>query len=981
MKRLAFWSVVAVAALCAFGETYLVQDDQGTIKKTINGVEYTFSEFTPENFDLIADSAWWYTDDAFKQSEIKVHIEDKPAAQGGKINADIEASPNDSAESIEAKIKAKIPVSAQGAYAAATKALAYALYNKFRVDKLENQMNTVGNSLQTQLLSPYGITAENYRDDSGGSFKVINAEKNASGVNALIEKLKSGRSLFAKDKKGNVSIDGSKLIVEGKVALVSGGGGSSNTDAMSITNFYTDTVGFKSNTLALAGWWTRTRVDKPNKEFICDFSLEDFGKDPDERGAEFNKHFLLTRDSTGKMHYLPMTNSVKATVKVDNCAIKTNEAGEVSLHSFTNGLRDANATLGDILTADKEEEPYIYNWQTNAYVVTRTTEKDGSYQLWYFPIGELRGNTPDNKSIAISQYGDTSNKLEIAGFSTATNTEAEVGVALADKMFSAETTELLLPAKEGEELKWIAVGNYSLTESISGLETIVQTNGEGKVERHFQLAHWNEVTNQASTAYTSIADIINGNDEEKAEISTNLALLAKNLKTSQLEYILLGNFEKGVDNQSVAMTNKLDEATGESNTVYTVYGFLDASSGKVPMKVGTGDEAVLVWTNLTASVDNKSLVITNIVDSASGSTNAVITINGFLEAKDGYIPMKVGTGDEAVLVWTNSVKGASNSVDNLTIQNWRKAGETNDVLMVNGFASKNAEEKGLDTLLGDTKDTSTDNYKFQVLARKMDKGKTLNDTTNGLELVYLDIKDGLLGTNKWKNATGSGNRSDARSYFDPASTNLQSGTEAVQGVALEAKRMIDGNSVSTNINHLGEIYGFSKAEIGTHPVKRNDGTKDFLKWEMEQTADALAIRSIGGSESVQYRTIDYSDEFLLPSNGVFTLWGFAEANDNAIPYKHKIGESSSRELGWLEPPEDATSTKPQCLQFNGTDLVWGDAKQTIRFIGTDGTKVDVGSGTNIKEVSFASASDSNVTVSCETNGVGGAKITIGVYYK
>ena len=122
MKRLAFWAVVAVAALCALGETYLVQDDQGTIKKTINGVEYTFSEFTPENFDLIADSAWWYTDDAFKQSEIEVHIEDKPAAQGGKINADIKASPNDSAESIEAKIKAKIPVSAQGAYAAATKA-------------------------------------------------------------------------------------------------------------------------------------------------------------------------------------------------------------------------------------------------------------------------------------------------------------------------------------------------------------------------------------------------------------------------------------------------------------------------------------------------------------------------------------------------------------------------------------------------------------------------------------------------------------------------------------------------------------------------------------------------------------------------------------------------------------------------------------------------------------------------------------------
>ena len=52
----------------------------------------------------------------------------------------------------------------------------------------------------------------------------------------------------------------------------------------------------------------------------------------------------------------------------------------------------------------------------------------------------------------------------------------------------------------------------------------------------------------------------------------------------------------------------------------------------------------------------------------------------------------------------------------------------------------------------------------------------------------------------------------------------------------------------------------------------------------------------------------------------------------------------------------------------------------IKFIGTDGSNATIGSTDSPFEVSFASASDSNVAVSVAstTNGV---KLTLGVYYK
>ena len=61
--------------------------------------------------------------------------------------------------------------------------------------------------------------------------------------------------------------------------------------------------------------------------------------------------------------------------------------------------------------------------------------------------------------------------------------------------------------------------------------------------------------------------------------------------------------------------------------------------------------------------------------------------------------------------------------------------------------------------------------------------------------------------------------------------------------------------------------------------------------------------------------------------------------------------------------------------------VVGGGGSALKFVGTDGDDVVVGSGSTTNTVTFASASDSNVKVNVEKSGSTGVKVTIGVYYK
>lgn len=71
---------------------------------------------------------------------------------------------------------------------------------------------------------------------------------------------------------------------------------------------------------------------------------------------------------------------------------------------------------------------------------------------------------------------------------------------------------------------------------------------------------------------------------------------------------------------------------------------------------------------------------------------------------------------------------------------------------------------------------------------------------------------------------------------------------------------------------------------------------------------------------------------------------------------------------------------------NGYYMAIGGS-DVLAFYGNDGdaitkeTAITIGSGTATNYVSFASATDSNVKVKCESDGSGGVKVTIGVYYK
>ena len=71
---------------------------------------------------------------------------------------------------------------------------------------------------------------------------------------------------------------------------------------------------------------------------------------------------------------------------------------------------------------------------------------------------------------------------------------------------------------------------------------------------------------------------------------------------------------------------------------------------------------------------------------------------------------------------------------------------------------------------------------------------------------------------------------------------------------------------------------------------------------------------------------------------------------------------------------------------NGYYMAIGGS-DVLAFYGNEGdaitkeTAITIGSGTETNYVSFASANDSNVKVKCESDGSGGVKVTIGVYYK
>ena len=176
---------------------------------------------------------------------------------------------------------------------------------------------------------------------------------------------------------------------------------------------------------------------------------------------------------------------------------------------------------------------------------------------------------------------------------------------------------------------------------------------------------------------------------------------------------------------------------------------------------------------------------------------------------------------------------------------------------------------------------------------------------------------------------------------------------------INANSLLDNASIWTNDNLLAEVKGFQHALYNTHPVKVMGATSDSTAWKHDATPDSDNIYDISYDLATYNRSLERLDNYgfggVSNISNVWQVYGFADAEVGQVPVKREdVGGHHS--------------------------LHWEYAGNAIKIVGTDGSTASVGRGSVTNAVTFASAGDSNVRVNVADDGVGGAVITIGVYY-
>lgn len=415
MKRILFIAAtLAAIAAGAASVPYWVEVDpsDSAVKKKFGNVDHYFERIDLDgDVSSIFDASWWFTPDESQVEGVEVSIK-KGSDDGYFTKQPIKISPKDTEADIWKKIDdAKIPSSAAGAYALSVAALAKSLYNEIQNRYLKEGLETIAKTLQADLLADFATTYDIYTTDGGEVMRVISesALPNYSGSASQIDQLKTLRSQFGVKAGNDVKIPKSSLVVQGVVGLSGGGGGSSPSDGMSVTNMTyrgtdeNDKVVDK-NVLALAGWWQRYSDDggigSPDYEgskFLCDFSLDDLTKPVDDASREnLNKHFLLTRTDDGLMHYIKMDSQLKAAVVADDVSITTNKdfgavkSGTLSLANWTTPTA-YNFSEWLLMSEEQRKSLGVYG-RFNADVVIRQRYSEDDYSqtnLMYYSSGSL----------------------------------------------------------------------------------------------------------------------------------------------------------------------------------------------------------------------------------------------------------------------------------------------------------------------------------------------------------------------------------------------------------------------------------------------------------------------------------------------------------------------------------------------------------------------------------------------------------------
>lgn len=219
-----------------------------------------------------------------------------------------------------------------------------------------------------------------------------------------------------------------------------------------------------------------------------------------------------------------------------------------------------------------------------------------------------------------------------------------------------------------------------------------------------------------------------------------------------------------------------------------------------------------------------------------------------------------------------------------------------------------------------------------------------------------------------------------------------------------AALMPDKKSIGVSDGDKYQIYGWDdNAHCGenlTDLLKTGANTHNIVTRFTDGSLHYLPIGSglTGGGAEVDGVSITTNAADGAVTGGVASLFGFGSASDYSIP--HKQGAS----IEWLgldqflgdslEYANEAANVKGYNANAalprkyvgtsNGGDFGWYELPadfSAIKFTGTDGNSITIGSGSSTNEVTFAAEPDSNVSVKCTRTDANHVTVKIGVYWK
>ena len=255
---------------------------------------------------------------------------------------------------------------------------------------------------------------------------------------------------------------------------------------------------------------------------------------------------------------------------------------------------------------------------------------------------------------------------------------------------------------------------------------------------------------------------------------------------------------------------------------------------------------------------------------------------------------------------------------------------------------------------------------------------------------------------------------------------VASGSDSSYGNAVRTIQAFLNNANANGISGVGSDSQIGDDSLWSTNNPQNPANANFDREDRTNPWNLITYTGDSQVSPKDYRhlySISFLGEYSAAFGNAFSLYGFYNAPDGAVPYvsrdeaestllwkkeleadggeKLGLGASRTKTLEVIkrgdDDSENVDADMPRYLSLYGfssakdgqvpykkseTELGWQDASggAALTLVGTDESSATVGSGAATNTVTFASASDSNVKVKV-TGGGSSVKVEIGVYWR